>query len=319
MKVKEETEKVGLKLNKKTKNMASCPITSWQIDGETMETVRDFIFLSSKMTVGGDCSQEIKRCFVLGRKAMTNLDSTLKSRDITLVTRVPLIKVMFFPVVTYGCESRTIKKAEHQKNWCFWTVVLEKTLESPLDYKDIKPVNPKGNQCWIFIGKTNAETDAPILWLPNENWLIGKDPDAEKDWKQEEKEVTEDEMIGWHHWLNGHESEQALGAQGSLVCCSPWGGKESDTTEWLNWIELKEWWEWWFSRSVMSYSCDLMDSSPPGSSVHGISQTRIMVWVVISFFRGYSQPKNQTLVSRIGGGFFTDWTTREAPLQEYSF
>ena len=117
MKVKEETEKVGLKLNiKKTKNMASCPITSWQIDGETMKTVREFIFLSSKMTAGGDCSQEIKRCFLLGRKAMTNLDSTLKSRGITLVTRVPLVKVMFFPVVMYGCESWTIKKAEHQKN-----------------------------------------------------------------------------------------------------------------------------------------------------------------------------------------------------------
>ena len=158
-------------------------------------------------------------------------------------TKVHLDKAMVFPVVMYGCESRTIKKAEHQKNWCFWTVVLEKTLESPLDYKDIQPVNPKGNQCWIFIGKTNAEADAPILRLPNEkNWLIGKDPDAEKDWKQEEKEVTEDEMIGWHHWLNGHESEEALGAgdgQGSLVCCSSWGGKESDTTERLNWTNLK--------------------------------------------------------------------------------
>ena len=211
-----------------------------------METVRDFIFLGSKMTAGGDCSHEIKRCFLLGRKAMTNLDSTLKSRDITLSTKVPLVKAMVFPVIMCGCEIWTIKKAEHQNNWCFWTVVLEKTLESPLDCKEIQQVNPKGNQSWIFIGKTNAEAEAPILRVPNvKNWLIWKDPDAEKDWNQEEKGTTEDKMVGWHHWLDGHEFEQALGAgdeQGSLVCCSPWGGKESDMTERLNWIELREWW-----------------------------------------------------------------------------
>ena len=124
------------------------------------------------------------------------------------------------------------------KNWCFWSVVLEKTLESPLDCKEIKPVNPKGNQSWIFIGRTDAEAETPILWLPDaKNWFIGKDPDAGKDWKQE-KGMTEDEMVGWHHWLNGHEFEQALGVgdgQGSLACCSPWGCKESDTTEPLNW------------------------------------------------------------------------------------
>ena len=123
------------------------------------------------------------------------------------------------------------------KNWCFWTVVLEKTLESPLDCK-IKPVNPKGNQPWIFIGRTDAEAEAPILWLPDaKNQLIGKDPDAGKDWRQEEKGTTEDDMVGWHHQLNGHEFEQALGdgkGQGSLACCSPWGCKESYMTEWLN-------------------------------------------------------------------------------------
>ena len=117
-------------------------------------------------------------------------------------------------------------------------MVLEKTLESPLDSK-IKPVNPKGNQSFqIFIGRTDAEAEAPILWSPNViNWLIGKDPDTGRDWRQEEKGTTEDEMVGWHHWLNGHEFEQALGVgegQGSLVCCSPWGLKESDMTEWLN-------------------------------------------------------------------------------------
>ena len=124
------------------------------------------------------------------------------------------------------------------KNWCFWTVVLEKTLESPLDCKEIQPVNPKGNQSWIFIGRTDAEAEAPILWPPDvKSWLIWKDPDDEKDWRQEEKGTTEDEIVGWHHQLNGHEFEQALGdaeGQGSLACCSPCGHKESDRTEWLN-------------------------------------------------------------------------------------
>ena len=125
------------------------------------------------------------------------------------------------------------------KSWCFWTVVLEKTLESPLDCKEIQPVNPKGNQSWIFIGRTDAET--PILWPPDgKNWLIGKDSDAGKDCGQEEKGTTEDEMVGWHHQLNGHEFEQALGVgdgQGGLACCSPWGRKESDMYEQLNWTD----------------------------------------------------------------------------------
>ena len=128
--------------------------------------------------------------------------------------------------------------------WYFWTVVLEKTLESPLDCKEIQPVHPTGDQSWIFIGRTDAEAETPILWPPDaKNWLIWKDPDAGNDWRQEEKGMTEDEMVGWHHWLDGYEFEQALGVaerQGSLVCCSPWGRKESDTTETqrLNWIEL---------------------------------------------------------------------------------
>ena len=123
-------------------------------------------------------------------------------------------------------------------NWCFWTVVLEKTLESPLDCKEIKPVHSKGNQSWIFIGKTDAKAETPILWLPDvKNWLIGKDPDARKDWGQEEKGATEDEMVGWHHWLNGHKFEWTLevgDGQGVLVCCDSWGLKESDMTERLN-------------------------------------------------------------------------------------
>ena len=129
-----------------------------------------------------------------------------------------------------------------RKNWCFWTVVLEKTLESPLNCKEIQPVRPKGSQFWIFIGRTDAEAETPILWLPDaKNCLIGKDLDAGKDWRQEEKGTTQDEMVEWHHWLNGHEFEQVLGVgggQGSLACCSPWGCKESDMTEQLNCTEL---------------------------------------------------------------------------------
>ena len=127
------------------------------------------------------------------------------------------------------------------KYWCFWTVALEKTLESPLDYKETKPVNPKGNQSWTLIGRSDAEAETPILWPPDgKNWFIGKDPDAGKDWKQEEKGPTEDEMVGWHHQLDGPEFEQALGVAdglGCLACCSPWGRKELDMIEWLNWTE----------------------------------------------------------------------------------
>ena len=128
------------------------------------------------------------------------------------------------------------------KNWWFWTVVLEKTLESPLDCKEFQPVHPKGNQSWIFTGRTDAKAETAILWPPDvKNWFTGKDPDAGKDWRWEEKGTTEDDMVGWHHQLDGHECEQASGdgdGQGSLVCCSPWGHKESDTTEWLNWTNI---------------------------------------------------------------------------------
>ena len=145
--MKEESEKAGLKLNiKKTKTMASSSITSWQIDGETVQTVRDFPFLGSKIIADGDCSHEIKRCLLLGRKVMTNLDSIFKSRDITLPTKVHLVKAMVFPVVMYGCESWTIKKAECQRIDAFQLWCWEKTLESPLDCKEIQPVHPKANQ-----------------------------------------------------------------------------------------------------------------------------------------------------------------------------
>ena len=165
---------------------------------------------------------------------MTNLDSIWQSRDITLPTKVHLIKAMVFPVVMYGCDNWTIKKAECQridafKLW-FW-----RRLESPLDCKEIQPVNPKGNESWIFIGRTDAEAETPILWLADgKNQLIGKDLDIGKDWRQKEKGKTEDEMVGWHHRLDGHEFEQALGVGDGLECCSPWGW----ATELSNWTEL---------------------------------------------------------------------------------
>ena len=163
-------------------------------------------FLGSKITVDGDCSHEIKRHSLLGRKVMTNLDSILKSRDITLPTKVRLVKAMVFPVVMYGWEL-DCEESWALKNWCFWTVVLEKTLESPLDCKEIQPVYPKGDQSWVFIGRSDVETETPILWLPDaKSWLIWKDPDAGGDWGQEEQGTTEDKMVGWHHRLNGHGS-----------------------------------------------------------------------------------------------------------------
>ena len=176
---------------------------------------------------------------------MTNLDSILKSRDITLPTHVQLVKAIVFPVVMLWMWELDYKESWAPKNWFFWTVVLEKTLESPLHCKEIPPVHPKGNKSWIFIGRTDAIVETPIFWPPDvKNWLIGKDPDSGKDWRQEEKGMTEDEMVGWHHRLYGHEFEQAPGVgdgQGSLVCCSPWGCKELDTTERLNWIDVPGW------------------------------------------------------------------------------
>ena len=168
MKVKEESEKVGSKLNiQKTKIMASSPITSWEIDGETVETMSEFIFLGSKITADGDCSHEIKRrLLLLGRKVMTNLDSIFKSRDMTLPTKVHLVKAMVFPVVMYGCESWTVKTAECRRIdafelWCWGRLV------SPLDCKEIQSFHPKGDQSWVFIGRTDAEAETPILWPPH--------------------------------------------------------------------------------------------------------------------------------------------------------
>ena len=217
--------------------MASGPITSWQIHGETVETVTLY-FLGSKITADGDCSHGIKRCLLLGRKAIMNLDSILKKQRHYFANKNPSSQSYGFSNSHVWIWELDYKESWAPKNWCFWTVVLEKTLESPLDCKEIQPVHPKGNQSWIFIGRTDAEAEAPILWPPDvKNWLLRKDPDAGKDWRQEEKGMTEDEMVGWHHWFDGHEFEQALSVgdgQGSLACCSPWGRKESDTRDRLN-------------------------------------------------------------------------------------
>ena len=194
--------------------------------------VTDFIFLGSQTSVDGDCSQEIKRRLLLGRKRMTSLDSVLKSRHL-FANKGPYSQSYGFFSSHIQMWELDYKEGWAPKNWCF-RIVLEKTVESPLDCKEIQPVNPKGNQAWKFIGRTEADPEAPILWLPDaKSWLTGKDPDAEKDWGQEEKGTVEDEMVGWHHQHNRHDSEQTPGdgeRQGRLECCSPWGHKESDTT-----------------------------------------------------------------------------------------
>ena len=168
MKVKVESENVGLKLKiQKMKIMASGPITSWEIDGETVETVSDFSFGGSKITADGDCSHEIKRCLLLGRKVMTNLDSILKSRDITLPTKVCLVKAMVFPVVMYRCESWTVKKAEHRRIDAFELWCWRRLLKSPLDCKEIQPVHSEGDQPWDFFGRNDAKTETPVFWPPD--------------------------------------------------------------------------------------------------------------------------------------------------------
>ena len=189
-----------------------------------IETVVDFIFSEYKITADSDYSHEIRRHLLLGRKAVTNLDSVLKSRH-TLPNKGPYSE-------TYGFSSQVrMWELDHKegwvpKNWCFQLVALEKTLESPPDSREIKAVNPKGNQPWMFTERTDAEPEAPILWSPDaKSQLFGKDLDAGKDWGQGEKRAKENEMVGWHHWINEYEFEQTAGAsegQGSLACCSPW-------------------------------------------------------------------------------------------------
>ena len=204
MKVKEESEKVGLKLNiQKPKIVASGPITSWQIDGET---VADFIFWGSKVTTDGDCSHEIKKYSLFGRKVMTNLDSILESQGHYFANKGLSSQGYGFSSSHVWMWELDYKENWSPKNWCFWAVVLDKTLEIPLDGKEIQLVHPKGDQSWVFTGRTGVEAEMPILWPFNaKSWLIWKNPDAGKDWSKEEKGTTKDEMVGWHHQLNGHD------------------------------------------------------------------------------------------------------------------
>ena len=233
MKVKEESEKDGLKLNiQKTKIMASGPITSWQIDEEEMEIVTDFIFLDSKITADSDCSHGIKRCFLFERKATTNLDSVLKSRDITLLTKVHLVKVMVFPIIMQGYKSWVIKKAEHRTDafelWC-WRRLPRVPWTSRSNLSILKEINPDihwKDWCWRWSSNTMATWwEEPTHWKRPWSWeRLGAGGDGD-----------EDEIVGWHHWLNGLEFEQTLAdseGQWSLIYCSPWGHKESATTDW---------------------------------------------------------------------------------------
>ena len=216
--------------------MSFGPITSVQIQGVKLEAVTDFLFLVSRITAVGDCSHEIRRQLLLGKKAMTNLNSVLKSKDITLLKKVLIIKATVFPVHVWLWDL-DCKEGRVPKNWCLQTVLLEKTLESLLDRKEIKPVNLKVNQPWILIGRTDAKGEAPIFWSPNnEQPTHWKDSDAGKD-----REEGEEGARGWDGWMaplsNRHELEQAPRddeGQESLECCSPWGHEELYTTGWLN-------------------------------------------------------------------------------------
>ena len=206
--------------------MASGPITSWEIDGETVETVSDFIFLGSEITADGDCSHKIKRRLLLGRKVMTNVDNILKSRDITLPIKVRLVKAMVFQWSCMDVRVGRWRKLSTEELMVLNCGAGEDSWES-LDCKEIELVHSKGDQSWVFTGRTDAKAETSILWPPHaKSWLNGKDSDAGRDWGQEEKGTTEVEMAGWHHWLDGHEFEWTPGVgdgQGGLECCNSWG------------------------------------------------------------------------------------------------
>ena len=208
--------------------------------GNSRNSVRLY-FLGSKITVDSDCSNEIKT-FAPWKKSCDQPRQLIKKQRHYFANKGLSSQSYYFSSSHVWMWELDYKESWVLKNWCFWPVVLEKTLESPSDCKEIQPVHPKGNQSWIFIGRTDVEAETPILWTPDvKNWIIWKDPDAGKDWRQEEKGMTEDEMVGWHHRLNGHEFGWAPGVgdgPGGLACCSPWGHRvrhdwANDLTYWL--------------------------------------------------------------------------------------
>ena len=194
----------------------------------------------SKITADGDCSHEIKM-LAPWKKTYDQPRQHIKKQRHYFVNNAPSSQGYGFSNSHVWMWELDCEESLALKIWCFWSMVLEKTLESPLDCKEIQPVHSKGNQPWVFFRRNDAEAETPVLWPPHaKNWLIGKDSNAGRDWGQEEKGMTEDEMAGWHHWLDRHESEWTLGVgdgQGGLACCNSWGCKESDTTEQLNWTE----------------------------------------------------------------------------------
>ena len=210
-----------------------------------MVAVTDFIFLGSKINAPDDCTHEIKSHFAPWKESCEKSRQHIKKKRHFFADSSPYSQSCGFSSSHVWMWELDHKESWAPKKWCFWTAVMEKTLESPLYCKEIQSVYPKGTQSWIFVGRTDAKAETPVLWPHDvKNWLIRKDPDAGKDRRWEEKGTTEDEMVGWHHWLNEHEFEQAPGlcdGQGGLVCCSPLGGKELDTTEQLNWIPVHAW------------------------------------------------------------------------------
>ena len=201
--------------------MASGPMTSWQINGETMETVTDIIFLAFKITAGGDCSHDIKTR-APWKKSYDQPTQHIKKQRHYIANKGPSSQSYGFSCSYIWMWELDSKELRAPKNWCFWIVVLKKTFESPLDGKEIQPLHRKGNQSWIFTGRTDAEAETSILWPPDvKHWLIGKDLTSAKDWRQEEKGSTEDEMVGWYHQLDGRKFEQVprVGdGLGSLAC-----------------------------------------------------------------------------------------------------